>query len=63
MKTTIYEKYLECYISNDQECFEDGAGYGCGINEEKCQALKGRYLPYSRLGIVEDLPAFYFCGS
>lgn len=43
MKATIYEKYLECYISNDQECFEDGAGYGCGINEEKCQALKGYY--------------------
>lgn len=43
MKATIYEKYLECYISNDQECFENGAGYGCGINEEKSQASKGYY--------------------
>ena len=43
MNRTIYEKYLEWYISNDQECFEDGAGYGCGINEEKSQALKGYY--------------------
>ena len=49
MKTTIYEKYLDCYISKDDDFFENGQGYGCGVDINKIRELKGEWIETHKL--------------
>ena len=47
MKTKIYEKYLECYISQD-EFYTNGICYGNGVGIDPKSERRGYYF-YSSL--------------
>lgn len=60
MKTTIYEKYLDYYISKDDDFFENGQGYGCGVGINKIKELKGEWTETHKLNYAGR---YMFIGS
>lgn len=50
MKTTIYEKYLECYISQD-EFYTNGICYGNGVGIDPKSERRGYYFYSSLLNL------------